>query len=69
MDTLGNVNSVISVLGYWIFDWNYEKALVLNRELLDMICEQSVGEEQVTRFEKWFTAVRYICSDAHLKKE
>ena len=31
MDSLGNVNRDISVVGCWIFDYNYEKALVLNR--------------------------------------
>ena len=31
MDSLGNVNSAISVVGYWIFDSNYKKSLVLNR--------------------------------------
>ena len=31
MDSLGNVNSAISVVGYWIFDSNYMKSLVLNR--------------------------------------
>ena len=31
MDSLGNVNHAISVVGYWIFDSNYERALVLNR--------------------------------------
>ena len=31
MDSLGNVNHAISVVGYWIFDSNYKKALVLNR--------------------------------------
>ena len=31
MDSLGNVNNSISVVGYWIFEANYEKALVLNR--------------------------------------
>ena len=31
MDSLVNVNHAISVVGYWIFDSNYEKALVLNR--------------------------------------
>ena len=45
MDSLGNVNHAISVVGKWIFDSNYEKALVLNRESLDMICAPSVGEE------------------------
>ena len=32
MDYLGNLNNDISVVGYWIFGSNYEKALVLNRE-------------------------------------
>ena len=44
MSSLGNVNHSISVFRYWIFDSNYEKALVLNRESLDMICALSVGE-------------------------
>ena len=29
MDTLVNVNRAISKVGYWIFDFNYEKALCL----------------------------------------
>ena len=45
MDSLVNVNHAISVVGYWIFDSNYEKALVLNRELLDIKFPPSVGEE------------------------
>ena len=69
MNSLGNVNHYISVLGYWIFDSNYEKALVLNIELLDMICAPSVGEEEVAEFETVFTAVRYIFSAALLKKD
>ena len=32
MDSLGNMNHAISVVGNWIFDSNNEKALVLNRE-------------------------------------
>ena len=69
MDSLGNVNHAISVVGYWIFDSNYEKTLVLNRESLDMICALSVGEEQIAEFETVFTALRYILSTAHIKKE
>ena len=46
MDSLGNVNHDISVVGNWIFESKYEKALVLNRASLDMICTPSVGEEQ-----------------------
>ena len=69
MDYLGDVNHDISVFGYWIFDPNYEKLFVLNRESLDIICARSVGEEQVDVFETVFTTVRYICSIAHLNKE
>ena len=29
MDSWGNFNHAISVVGYWIFDWNYERALIL----------------------------------------
>ena len=32
MDTLGNVNHAISIVGNWIFDSNYEKSLCLTRE-------------------------------------
>ena len=44
MNSLGNVNHAISVVGSWIFDSNYERALVLNKASLDMICAPSVGE-------------------------
>ena len=69
MDSLGNVNHAISVVGYWIFYSNYEKSLVLNRASLDMIYDPSVGEEQATKFELVFTAVRYVCSETQSKKE
>ena len=68
MDSLVNVNRAISVLGYLIFDSNYKKALFLNRSPLDMICAPSVGEEQAANFETAFAVVRYIRSDAQLKK-
>ena len=32
MESLGNMNNAISVVGYWIFDSNYEKALSLTQE-------------------------------------
>ena len=44
MDSLGNVNHSISVVGSWIFESNYERARVLNRASLDMICAPSFGE-------------------------
>ena len=68
MDSLVNMNHAISVVGSWIFDSNHEKALVLNRASLDMICDPYVGEEQDAIFETVFTAVRYIYSRGQLKK-
>ena len=68
MDSLGNVNHAISVVGSWIFDSNDERALVLNKESLEMICAPSVGEEQAASFEKVYYAVRFISKEAKLKK-
>ena len=69
MNYLGNLNNAISVVGYWIFHSKYKRALLLNRESLDMIFALSVGEEQVSKFELVFNSVRYICLDALLKKD
>ena len=68
MDSLGNVNHAISVVGIWIFDQNYERALVLNKASLDMISAPSVGEEQDAKVEKFYYAARYIYIGAQLKK-
>ena len=68
MDSLGNLNHAISVVVSWIFDSNYERALVLNKASLDVICAPSVGEEQAAIFEKVYYAVRYIFNEAKLKK-
>ena len=67
MDSLGNVNHAISGVGNWIFDSNYEIALVLNRASLEMICAPSGGEEQNVIVEKVYYAVRYIFNEAKLK--
>ena len=68
MDSLGNINHAISVVGSWIFDSNYERALVLNKESLDMIFAPSVGEEQAASFEKVHYSFRYISNEAKLKE-
>ena len=31
VDSLGNINHAISIVGHWIFDSNYKKALFLNK--------------------------------------
>ena len=50
MDSLGNMNHAISILGYWIFDSNYKKAIFLTQESLDIIFSPSDGEEKVATF-------------------
>ena len=47
-----------------MFDSNYEKSFVLNRESLYIICAPYVGEEQVASFETVFYAVRYIFNNS-----
>ena len=37
MDSVGNVNHEVSVVGKWIFDLNDEKALLLNIDSMDLI--------------------------------
>ena len=67
MDTLGNLNRAISIVGYWIFDSSYKKALHLTRESLDLTCSSSVGEEQVVKFETVFHT--FICLSVGLASE
>ena len=54
MGSLGNVNNAISILGYWIFDSNYKKALCLTQELLDILCSPSIDEDLVETFQSVF---------------
>ena len=68
MDSLGNVNHDISILGHWIFDSNYKKALCLTQESLDIICYLSIGEELISTFQSVFYAVRYSWAPGNLKK-
>ena len=44
MESLENMNYVISIVGYWIFDSNYKKTLCSTHEPLDIICSTSIGE-------------------------
>ena len=36
-ESIGNANHAISIVGHWIFDSNYKKALCLTQESLDII--------------------------------
>ena len=68
MESLGNANHDISIVGYCIFDSNYEKALCRTQESLDIICSPSVGEEQVATFQSVFHSVRFIWEPINLLK-
>ena len=68
MESLGNAYHDISIVGHWIFYSNYNKALCLTQEHLDLILFSSVGEEQVATFRFVFYAVRYIWAPINLKK-
>ena len=69
MVLLVNINHDISVVGYWIFDSNYEKVLYLTQEFLDLICSTSIVEELVATFQSIFYAVRYSWAPGNLKEE
>ena len=68
MDSLGNVNHAISIVGYWIFVSKYKKAIYLTQEFLDIICSPSIGEELVATFQYVFYAVRYSWLPGNLKE-
>ena len=66
MDTQKNMDHGISIVRSWIFDFNYEKALRLTKELLDIIYSPSICKEQVENFETVFFAVRFIWAPGNL---
>ena len=69
MDSIRNANHAISVVGYWIFDSNYNKSLCLTQELLNIICSTSIDEELVVKFRSIFYAVRYSWAPGNIKKD
>ena len=68
MDSLGNVNHIITILRHWIFDSNYEKVIFLTQELLDIILSPCIGEVLVAMFQSIFYAFRYSWAQIHLKE-
>ena len=64
MDSSGNDNHATSVVGYYVFDSNYERELVLNRESLGMIFAPSIGKEEVATFETSFVP-KYTFDQQH----
>ena len=68
MESPGNVNHDISIVGYWIFDSNYKKALCLTQESLDIIRSPPIGKELVAMFQFVFYDVRYSWAPGNLKE-
>ena len=68
MDSPGNVNRAISIVGYWIFDSNYEKALFLTKESFYIICSPSIFEEKGLMFQAVFYAVIFIWAPININK-
>ena len=66
IDTLGNVYHDISIVGYCIFESNYEHTLFLKIESLDLIFSPSICKEQVLNFETVFYAVKYMWAPGNL---
>ena len=59
MGSQGNLNRAISIVGHFIFDSNYEKALFLTQESLDIICYPYIGEELISTFQSVLYDVKY----------
>ena len=58
MDSVGNVNHAVSILGNWIFESKYKNALPLTIYSLNLICSTFEGEGTFGVFETVFHAVR-----------
>ena len=67
MESLGNLNHAISIVGYWICDSNYEQELFLTRKSLDLIFSPSAGEQQVVKIETVIFAIRYMWEPENIK--
>ena len=60
MGGVGNFNHAVSIVGYWIFDFNYKKELPLKQDSLNLICSPWEGEVTFAVFKTVFPSVREI---------
>ena len=54
MESLGNFNHAVSVVGKWIFDYNNKKYLLLSIESLNLICYFSKEEKDLHCLTEFF---------------
>ena len=55
IDTAGDVNNVLIITGYWIYDYDYKRPLTLIKESQYIICYPSKDEKGVYAEFKDFT--------------
>ena len=67
MERVGNFNNAVSISVNWIFDSNYNKALPLVIESLNIICYSLDGYDMFSMFETVLYSVRYVSTKARLK--
>ena len=61
IETDGFVNHAISIIGCWIYDFNYKIALTLIKYYLDIICSPSKGDKGMySEFKGVYYAVRGV---------
>ena len=60
MDSVGNINHAVSVVGKWTFDSNYKKVLPLNIDSLNLICAFSDEYYYLEIFQVVYYAVRSV---------
>ena len=67
MDTVGNLNHSVSIVGHWIFDSNYKKALPLTTQSLNIMWYPSEGGRGVfSLLESVFYAFIYVNNKSKL---
>ena len=67
MERVGNFNNAVSISVNWIFDSNYNKALPLVIESLNIICYSLDCYDMFSIFETVLYSVRYVSTKARLK--
>ena len=69
MDSIGNANNAVSVVGKWIFDSNDKKMLPLTIESLNLVCACSDEDQYFDISQQVFYAMRYGNKTSKLKLE
>ena len=71
MDSVGNVNNSVSVVGECIFDSKHKKALPLNNNTFNLIWDFAYKEDYFEKLLELYYAVRYVNpkeKSKHVKK-